>query len=84
MTEDFVKIVADGAMRALILHGHNKGLNTDQLCERLPQLREIMKAEFSELKITLKNSLDARMGESMHRMVINTYCNAWAVKALTN
>ena len=77
--ENLMGIIADASMRALVQHAHDKGIDA---VSRLDALREIVKAEYTELLDTLNSAIESNMPESMLRSIINTYVNAWAVKAL--
>ena len=83
---DLVSTMAQGTMKAAILHARDKGINNDQIYDLASsltdKLREVMKSEWVEFNQTLKDALDAHMGEPMYKEIMNTYCNSWAVKAL--
>jgi len=77
---DIAKVMAEGTMKALALHASDKGIEvTDSI---LAKARQIVHNEWDEMMETAKNALDARMGESTYKHVLNVYCNSWAVKAL--
>ena len=84
---DLVKIMTDGAMKAAILHGREKGITNDNMYDAMVvishKLQEIMKVEWQEFMDTIKDATEAKMGESMYKTIMNTYCNSWAVKALS-
>lgn len=78
---DLVEIMAQGTMKAFVLHAKDKGIHMDE-DKAVIAMRNVMKDEWTEFKDTIKDSLDANMGEPMYRNIINTFCNAWAAKAL--
>ena len=84
--KDLVNIMAEGTMKAYVLQATERGITKEQINANannaVAKMREIMKAEWDELTQTLKDALDANMGDAMYKQVINIYCNAWAVKAL--
>ncbi len=79
---DLVKVVTEGAIRALALHGEGLGMSNDAILRRLDTLQSIVKSEYSELTNTLKDALDSNMGGDIYKHTINVFCNAWAVRAL--
>jgi len=77
---ELAEIMAQGTMKALALLASDKGIEvTDSI---LAKARQIVHNEWDEMMETAKNALDARMGESTYRHVLNVYCNSWAVKAI--
>ena len=83
---DLTAIMAQGTMKAAILHAKDKGITNDAIMDSAvnitAKLREIMKAEWPEFMDTIKKATEANMGEPMYRQIMNTYCNSWAVKTL--
>jgi hypothetical protein len=79
---DLVEIMAQGTMKAYALHANDKGIKVDAE-KAVIAMRKVMKDGWAEFKATIKDAIDANMGEPMYRNVMNTFCNAWAVKALT-
>lgn len=76
---DLVKIMADGSVRAMVLHSDVKP-SDDQVIK----LRDIIKSDWPVFADTLKDALEAHMGDAMYKTIMNTFCNAWAVKALAS
>ncbi len=78
---DLVGIMAEGTMKAYALHAQDKGIKVDAQ-QAVVAMRKAMKDGWAEFQDTVKNALEAHMGEAMYRNILNTYCNAWAVEAL--
>ena len=81
MNKDLVEMMAEGTMRASVLHSDG---NIDDPEEAVKRMRLIMLVEWDEFTSTLKDATEANMGDAMLRQIMNTYCNAWAVKAIAS
>jgi hypothetical protein len=82
--EAFVKLVAEGSMRALILIAESKGIKItgDDAQETCDALKKVMNAELDEMLKELKAAVEAHMGEAMYRQIVNVWANSIGLNVL--
>jgi len=78
---ELIEIMTDGTMKALVLHCQAKGITANET--HLAKGRQVITNEWTEFIDTIKDATDAHMGDAMYRQILNTYCNSWAVKAIS-
>lgn len=82
--EHFVKLVADGSMRALVLIASSKGIKItgDDAQAACDALKKVMNAELDEMLKHLRDAVEAHMGEAMYREIVNVWANQIGLDAL--
>lgn len=82
MTNSFGELIAEGTIRAVVLHANHQGLDPLLATAKKDRLKEIIKAGWDEMIGDLKKAHDAHMGSQTYTYIMNLYCNTWAVKLL--
>ncbi|MFA5379126.1 MAG: hypothetical protein WC455_25445 [Dehalococcoidia bacterium] len=77
--KNLIDIMCQATMSAYAAHTRGKTVDSAKACEAM---RRIIKTEWPEFKQVMKDALDSHMGDAMYRGLMNTYANAWAVKAI--
>jgi hypothetical protein len=77
--KNLIDIMCQATMSAYAAHTRGRTVDSAKACEAM---RRIIKTEWPEFKQVMKDALDSHMGDAMYRGLMNTYANAWAVKAI--
>ena len=73
-------VVANSAMRALGLHANDRHVDGALY---LDALKAEIRGGYRAMMGDLRDAWDTHMGDAIYNAIINTHCNAWAVKALS-